>query len=124
MLIVIWAYAFLIVSQKGSKKNLGSFAWQVGDFMGIYNFHAQRGFAFVEEEALELTHIEKLKKEPPPPEAGDDRKAELVLSLLKHTFPHGGATEVTKCLHNTYVLENQGCGQDPRIVPKRVPSSS
>ena len=43
---------------------MGSFAWQVGDFMDILNFHAQRGFAFVEEEALELTHTEKLKKEP------------------------------------------------------------
>ena len=40
---------------KGCKKNLGSFAWQVGDFMDIIKFHAQRGFAFVEEEALELT---------------------------------------------------------------------
>ena len=88
--------------------------------MDILNFHAQRGFAFVEEEALELTHTEKLKKEPPPPEAGDDRKVELVLSLLKHKFPTWSATEVTKCLHKAYVLENPGCGQDPRIVPKDV----
>ena len=68
---------------------MGCFAWQVGDFMDILNFHAQRGFAFVEEEALELTHTEKLKTKPPPPEAGDDRKVELVLSLIKHKFPHG-----------------------------------
>ena len=78
---------------KGGKKNLGCFAWQVGDFMDILNSHAQRGFAFVEEEALELTHTEKLKKEPPPHEAGDDRKVEFVLSLLKHMSHmgrHGG----------------------------------
>ena len=97
---------------------MGSFAWQVGDFMDILNSHAQRGSALVEEEELELTHIEKLEKEPPPPEAGDDRNAELVLSLLKHTSPTWGATEVTKCLHTSYVLENPGCGQDPTNCPE------
>ena len=115
MSIYICIYAY-----EDYAKHVGCHFCQHGEWTSILKFHAARGFAFVEEEALEKTLVTKLGCTAPPVEGGDDRKTELALSLMKKAFPTWSATEVFKAMHRGYVLEEPEVFQESFPVPEDI----
>ena len=77
---------------------------------------ADRGFAFVSEEAcislLEDAEGAEVPKEDP---KGYDRKVELALACLKHVRKDIEDDDAMKILNRGYLLENPECFGDSRI---------